>query len=318
MDQGMRLPYADQPGLIDRFTGCLIGLACGDAIGGPAEFYRRGRFTPITGMQGGGKFKLQAGEWTDDTAMSLCLAESLVECQGMNVLDQMQRYWRWADEGYHSTRSTAFGVGKTVAEALCSFHRTGNPLAGPTRPRSSGNGSIMRLAPVAMYFHGRPEILLDAAELSSRTTHGSEECVAACRFMAAILHRCLEGVSTKEETLSWASTLILPKELSRLADQRFRHADISEIQGTGYVVDSLEAALWCFWHTETYEEAVLQAANLGDDTDTTAAVCGQIAGAYYGISTIPLPWLASLHSIEHITQMAESLFQSSSKNHLLI
>ncbi|WP_255683371.1 ADP-ribosylglycohydrolase family protein [Luteimonas sp. MHLX1A] len=296
--------------LKQRYLGSILGLACGDAIGGPVEFYRRGRFPEVTGMHGGGKFQLQPGEWTDDTAMALCLAESLLECGGVDPLDQMQRYWRWANDGRHSTRPHAFGLGKTVAAALGRFRRTGQPLAGSSAPNSAGNGSLMRLAPIALYFHSRPGELLAAAELSSRTTHAAETCLASCRYLVAALHAALAGAPDKDAVLAWASTLDLPDEMLRIRERRFQDADIATISGSGYVVDSLEAALWCFWTTESLEAAVLQAANLGDDADTTAAICGQLAGAFYGAGAIPAPWLEALHYQDVLRSMAERLFEA--------
>lgn len=172
---------------------------------------------------------------------------------------------------------------------------------------TSGNGSIMRLAPVAMYFHDEPNLLLHAAELSSRTTHASEECLASCRYLAAVLHCCLSGASGKDAVLAWASKLELPPNMARIREQRFRSVGADEVRGTGYVTECLEAALWCFWHTNTYEDAVLAAANLGDDADTTAAVCGQIAGAYYGLRAIPARWLEELHGREKIERISSDL-----------
>ena len=296
--------------LLDRFEGCLLGLACGDAVGGPAEFHRRGRFPEITGMGGGGKFQLAPGEWTDDTAMALCLAESLLACGGMDPLDQMQRYWRWANEGHHSTRATAFGLGKTVANSLMRFHRTGNPLAGSSAPDTAGNGCLMRLAPVAMYFWNDRQAAIEAAELSARTTHGADECLASCRCLADILVTCFAGATDKEQILSGIATLALPDGLGLITAQVFRDAPREQIRATGYVVDCLEAALWCFWHSGSYAEAVLLAANLGDDADTTAAVCGQIAGAYYGRQGIPDDWAGVLYKRDLIAGMARGLLAS--------
>ena len=295
---------------LDRFRGCLIGLACGDAVGGPVEFYRRGRFAQVTGMDGGGKFHLAPGEWTDDTAMALCLAESLRERGHNDPDDQMQRYWHWANEGHWSTRSHAFGMGKTVATALMAYRRTGNALSGPTSPDTAGNGSIMRLAPVAMFFHGNDAMLLEAAEQSSKTTHGAEESVAGCRFLALLLSRYLAG-EPKDAGLDAAASLDLPVGMDRLSQQSFRTATRDQVRGTGYVVESLEAALWCFWHTSSYAEAVLAAANLGDDADTTAAICGQIAGAFYGFGTIPEDWKSKLLRLDEILTFADSLWRTS-------
>jgi len=292
-----------------RFEGCLLGLACGDAIGGPVEFYRRGRFPPVQGMHGGGKFELRPGEWTDDTAMALCLGESLIASDGSDPLDQMQRYWRWAETGHHSTRPHAFGLGKTVAASLMRFRRSGNPLAGPCDPATAGNGSLMRLAPVAMYFFDDRQAALDAAVLSSRTTHAADECLAACRYLVAILHAALHGAADKATVLAAADDVALPPGMDRIARKDYLTAGADRIHGRGYVVDCLEAALWCFWHATDFEQAVLMAANLGDDADSTAAVCGQIAGAFHGLEAIPQDWRAVLFHYDAIHSLALALRQ---------
>lgn len=291
-----------------RWEGCLLGLAVGDALGAPLEFHRRERITPITGMIEGGKFRMRRGEWTDDTAMALCLADSLIACDGFDAGDQMARYWRWANEGENSTRPRAFGIGKTVAMALGRYQQTGDPWCGSDALSASGNGSIMRLAPVAMRFAGDPS-LADHAEASSRTTHASPLCLSACRLMALLLERALQGETVKAR---WLETADLDQEpyhelLMPLLAGEYRVKSADAIHGSGYVLESLEAALWCLWHTDSFEEAVLKAANLGDDADTTAAVTGQLAGAFYGVAAIPAEWLELLHQRERIREAARQL-----------
>lgn len=294
--------------LLDRFLGCLLGLAVGDATGVAAEFKPRGTFEPITDMVGGGAFHLPAGAWTDDTSMALCLATSLLEKNGFDSQDQMERYWRWYKEGYWSSIGRCFDIGNTTRLALEEFHRNGNPFSGSTDPQSAGNGSIMRLAPVVMLYYPDLEAILHYATKSSRTTHAALECLEACQLLAGIIFRAFQGknkfdVLVEKDLVPLTSDAL--KEIS-LGDY-FEKAE-NHIQGTGYVVQSLEAALWCFWTTESYEEAILKAANLGDDADTTAAVCGQVAGAYYGKSGIPQHWLDKLVMREELEELAEKLF----------
>ncbi len=292
---------------LDRYEGCLLGLACGDAVGTAVEFLPRGRFAPLTDMTGGGKFRLRKGEWTDDTSMALCLAESLIECNGFDPLDQMQRYWQWADQGHNSCRPHAFGIGKTVAAALTRFHRTGEPFCGSTDPSSSGNGSLMRLAPIPMYYLNDPDRAMDYAALGSATTHASEECLASCRYFALVLLRALAGERDKAKLFPARLEFDAPETMKRIIDQCFRQVSEAQVSGSGYVVESLEAALWSFWHTDNFRDAILAAANLGDDADTTAAICGQIAGAYYGSSQIPEDWVSSLYRGEDIRRIARQL-----------
>lgn len=293
----------------EKFRGCLLGLAVGDAVGTTLEFKRRGTFEPVTDMVGGGPFNLQPGQWTDDTSMALCLATSLVEQNRFDPRDQMERYCRWAGEGYLSSTGTCFDIGRTVPSALQNFRRTGEPYSGSTNPRSAGNGSIMRLAPIPMFFF--PE--LDKAERhgaeSSRTTHGAIECVDACRLFARIICRALQGRPKHEVALGDSESFVGAEKIVAIARGSYRQKPEAEILGSGYVVECLEAAMWCFTKADSFEAAILMAANLGDDADTTAAVCGQVAGAFYGEIGIPSHWLERLARRWEITQIADQLCQ---------
>ncbi len=292
---------------LDRLRGCLLGLAAGDAVGTTVEFRPRGSFRPLTDMVGGGPFHLQSGQWTDDTSMALCLATSLVECGGFDARDQMERYCRWAETGYLSSTSTCFDIGGTVSAALHRFRQTGEPFAGSRDPYSAGNGCIMRLAPVPLFYY--PDIAAAeafAAE-SSRTTHGAEECLDASRLLARMLIRALTGESKEAVAFADGEDFSASHKIVAIAKGEYRHKIEAEIRGSGYVVASLEAALWCFVRTDSFRDAVLCAANLGDDADTTAAICGQLAGAFYGESGIPATWLERLTMRWEIRELAERL-----------
>jgi ADP-ribosyl-[dinitrogen reductase] hydrolase len=298
----------------DRVRGALVGLATGDAVGTTVEFRPPGSFAPVTDMIGGGPFRLAPGEWTDDTSMALCLAESLIERRGFDPADQMARYLRWRHDGHLSVNGRCFDVGNTVSRALATFERTGDPYAGPTTPDSAGNGSIMRLAPVPMFYRSRPRDAIDACAMSSRTTHGTRVAVEACRYLGALLVGAFAG-ATKEELLSprftpvagyWEEQPLCP-EIAEIAEGSFRAKEPPAIRGTGYAAASLEAALWAFHRSTTFREGCLLAVNLGDDADTTAAVYGQIAGAYYGESGIPAEWRGKLAMWDVIHRYAEGL-----------
>ncbi len=292
-----------------RFVGCLLGLACGDAVGTTVEFRPRGSFEPLTDMVGGGPFNLEPGEWTDDTSMALCLAVSLLESGGFDARDQMERYDRWQREGYLSSNGTCFDIGNTVAAALRRYRRTGEPFSGSTDPYSAGNGSLMRLAPIPMYYVEEPERALQLAAESSRTTHGAREAVDACRLFAQMLVRALRGAE-KESLLFESAPEVEPAPaIAAIARGEYRKKGREEIQGSGYVVRSLEAALWCFLRTRSYREAILCAANLGDDADTTAAICGQIAGAHYGVEGIPAAWRERVAMGPFLEKIARRLYQ---------
>ncbi|MHA7835089.1 MAG: ADP-ribosylglycohydrolase family protein [Algiphilus sp.] len=294
----------------DRATGCLVGLACGDAVGAPVEFFPRGRFRPLTGMRGGGKFQVQPGQWTDDTSMALCLSDSLIAVDGFDPLDQMERYYRWAETGYNSSKAEAFGLGKTVLRAFVQFRTTGDAYCGPVAEKFSGNGSLMRLAPIPIFFHRNVEEVRHFAALSSKVTHASETCLAACAAFSEILHNALLGMP--REALFGASGGRIEAFLAAYGIGDFRTKTADQVKGSGFVIECLEAALWAFWNTERFEQAILAAANLGDDADTTAAVCGQLAGAYYGMGGIPQTWRTRLHEASRIERCARALLRGPS------
>lgn len=273
------------------------------------EFKRRGSFPPVTDLTGGGPFRLRAGQWTDDTSMALCLASSLVEKGGFDAADQMQRYVRWHEEGDWSSTGRCFDIGGTTSAALARFTRTGNPVAGSTDPDSAGNGSIMRLAPVPMCFAGDVEKAVHYSAESSPTTHAAAECVDACRLFGGILVRTLLGAPEEEVLMAEAPAFAGAGRIVEIARGSSRSKDERAIKGSGYVVASLEAALWCFDRTGSFDAAVLQAANLGDDADTTAAVCGQVAGAFYGVQGIRGDWLQKLAMRAEIEALAAKLFE---------
>ena len=298
----------------DRFRGCLLGLAAGDALGTTLEFKRPGTFEPIDDMVGGGPFDLQPGQWTDDTSMALCLATSLLERGRFDAMDQMQRHVRWWREGYLSSTGTCFDIGNTVSGALSRFMRHGDPYAGSIEPHTAGNGSLMRLAPVPMYFAGHAAEAIAMAADSSRTTHGAHEAVDACRYFAGLLVGALWGVD-KDTLLSpgycpveglWEREPPV-HEIARVAAGSFKHLHPPDIKGTGYVVDALEAALWAFHRSDGFREGALLAVNLGDDADTTGAIYGQIAGAHYGAESIPASWRAKMTMLTEITSLADQL-----------
>ncbi len=299
----------------DRFRGCLLGLAAGDALGATNEFKPPGTFEPIDEMVGGGELGLKPGQWTDDTSMALCLATSLIERRGFDAADQVRRYVRWWIEGYLSSTGHCFDIGNTVRAALARFLDTGEPYAGSSHPRSAGNGSLMRLAPVPMYFAGDTAEAIDRSADSSRTTHGAVEAVDACRYFGGLLVGALHGVE-KDTLLSSGYSPVeghwekrpLADRITDIANGSFKHREPPEIKGSGYVVESLEAALWAFDRSQDFRDGALMAVNLGDDADTTGAIYGQIAGAYYGVNSIPVGWRDLLTINAEIMSMADSLY----------
>lgn len=295
------LPDTGPEAVRDRAIGALLGLAVGDALGTTGEFQARDSYPRITDLVGGGPFSLPVGAWTDDTAMALALAASLHEQRGLDEADLMTRFLAWREEGAYSCTGTCFDIGITVSQALSRFKRTGDPIAGATDPMSAGNGSLMRLSPVAIRYWQDDATRRDVAARQSRTTHGAPEAVDACVVFADMLAEAIAGRPCHE--------VMRP----RLAHYSGRIPDVlagswrgqtrMTIRSSGYVIDSLEAALWCVARTGSFAEAVLLAANLGSDADTVAAITGQLAGALYGKAGIPARWIERLawsHQIETI------------------
>src|ERR1700733_5057657 len=248
----------------DRYLGCLLGLAVGDAVGTTVEFRPRGSFEPLTDMVGGGPYDLRPGQWTDDTSMALCLAESLLAHGGFDARDQMGRYLNWWKWGYLSSTGTCFDIGGTVLSALERFESSGEPFSGSLDPETAGNGSLMRLAPVALFYAPNIDEVVKFSALSSLTTHGAREAVECCQLLGFVLARCFSDVSKREVSDGVCLSFTEPKVWGLAAGQ-YLNKSRDEIRGSGYAVASLEAALWCFHSTSTFETAVLEAANLGED-----------------------------------------------------
>ena len=291
---------------MDRAIGALLGLGIGDAVGTTLEFKAPGTFTPLDDMIGGGPFRLAAGAWTDDTSMALCLAESLIECNSFDAHDQMTRYLKWWKLGYLSSTGKCFDIGKTTKDALSRFEESGNPYSGSVDPRMAGNGSLMRLAPVVLYYYSSIDDAIHYAGESSRTTHGAPEAIECCQLLASVLVKAISG-EEKSVVLNCSTFTFSKPKVKALAEGQYKTKTISQIQGSGYSVASLEAALWCFYNSTSFREALLMAANLGDDADTTAAITGQIAGAFYGIDNIPIHWQNLLYKRKEIKDIALKL-----------
>jgi len=292
----------------DRARGALLGLAAGDAIGTTVEFSPPGTFLPLSDMVGGGPFHLDAGQWTDDTSMALCLAESLVERGGHDPGDQMSRYARWWREGYCSATGRCFDIGITTRRQLERFLRTGDPHDPDVDEEAAANGSLMRLAPVSIRWFHDPEAVVARAAASSRTTHPATRPVDACRLLAAMTAALIRGVPPEDVFGdSFATPGGLHPAVEEVARGSWRRKQPPAIRGTGYCVASLEAAIWATAGADDFRAAVLRAANLGDDADTTAAIAGQLAGARFGAARIPPRWLELLAMRERIEWLADAL-----------
>ena len=287
----------------DRALGAFLGLAVGDALGTTLEFQDRDSQPPHTEMLGGGVFDLAPGQWTDDTSMALALADSLVAHPTLDATDLMQRFVAWGERGDYSCTGTCFDIGITTRQALQRFTVTGNPFAGSDASDTAGNGSIMRLAPVALVALSDAALAERLAVDQSRVTHAAPACLDACRFMVEVLRELIAGGEAPfrpREPGAFPSI----KDLVRGA---YTGKTRKEIRSTGYVVDTLEAALWAVQRTTNFEDALVLAVNLGGDADTVGAVAGQLAGARYGLSGIPRRWLAPLAWRDRLEAVAADL-----------
>ena len=288
--------------VINRKRGALIGLAVGDAMGASIEFRAPGAFEPVTTYRAGGPFNLEAGQWTDDTSMALALADSLG--QGWDVNDQARRYPSWWQGGKYSVNGVCFDIGGTTLSGLSNFSKTGDATASGSQI-GQGNGSIMRLSPVSIRYSSLiasdPARLAALADATSAVTHATAECRYAARVLALILAGLIEGY-TREQVLapqgpvlsSVLSDTDMPPAIAQVAHGSYRNNNPPAIRGTGHVVKSLEASLWAFHDAADFSSAVLKAVNLGEDSDSTGAVTGQLAGAFFGETSIPADWLAGL------------------------
>ena len=291
-----------------KAVGALVGLAVGDALGTTLEFERRDIHPLHTEILGGGTFQLTRGEWTDDTSMALCLADSLLANDGFEPSDTMNRYIRWMNNGENSVRGKCFDIGCNTRWALRRYEREGDPFCGDSRPESAGNGSLMRLAPVPIFYCRNLNRSKEVAILQSRLTHAADEALEACEFFAELLYESINGFSKQEvlRTRKWHGC----PAIADIASGGWKSKTRDQIQSTGYVIHSLEAAVWCVYGANSFEEALIKAVNLADDADTVGAITGQLAGALWSCDSIPKRWLKVLQWKDHIEDLADKLFRA--------
>ncbi|KAL2396958.1 hypothetical protein ABEF93_005225 [Exophiala dermatitidis] len=337
----------EPPSLSSRVRGGLVGLAVCDALGGPVEFKQRGTFAKVTSILPNDNFGVGAGFFTDDTSMALCLGHSLVDCHGESKLvDQVRRYLDWWKNGYMSSTGKTFDIGVATLRALETWSHELDAKYNHLQPDSveaeealreiekkirdtfseekyCGNGSLMRVLPTALIARSEPEAV-ELARESSLTTHPHLRCVHACMIYATIVYQALNGASKTELAVSLGETVnddagnvtdydLEPELKDRL--QRYRALGdweataVEEIKSSGYVVDTLEASLWAFFKSNSFEEGAVLAVNLGDDADTVGAVYGGLAGAFYGIEQVPERWRRDLQRIDLVEELVEKILK---------
>ena len=288
-----------------------MGLAVGDAVGTTNEFKVAGTFKPITDMVGGGPFLLKPGQWTDDTSMALCIADSLLAKGHYDSFDVMERYQRWFSKGYRSSTDRCFDIGGQVRAALFDFEHEQRVPVTAKRSNRAGNGAIMRLAPVVIagFEHREIREIVVTAGLSARETHYSVEAEAATEVFAALLVGALLGWAPEHIiNVGWASTgpafdEMAARVISTDPDERASW----ESETSGYIVHGLRLAVHGLLDFPSFKDATLAIANMGGDSDTNAAIYGQLGGAFYGIEAIPASWRSTLHQGEEIDELARAL-----------
>lgn len=310
--------------MLETIRSAVLGHAVGDALGVPAEFIPRTVLArnPITGMQGGGVHNQLPGTWSDDTSMLLCTLANLTETGG-DPDDLMARFTDWVWDGRYSARGDVFDLGTTVRHAVINYARGTRALdCGERGEYACGNGSLMRIAPVALWLTAKPDLPpLDAIRMVhdySACTHANPRCQMACGILCAVISALCRDRSR------WAVRQAITRIMGFYREQpdfarvypnfhRMKCVDrlpLSAVASTGYVIDTLEAALWCLMTTSSYRDCVLKAVNLGDDADTTAAVAGGLAGLMYGVEAIPEEWLAALPKRKKIETLCRDFADS--------
>ncbi|AFM60399.1 ADP-ribosylarginine hydrolase Tri1 [Enterobacter cloacae] len=298
----------------DNALGALVGLAVGDAVGTTLEFKSRDS-EHVSDMQGGGPFILNAGEWTDDTSMALCVAETYLAENRMNT-DTLRKFLlRWYQTGENSSNGRCFDIGNTTRFALEQYLHVGPSWYGNTEKHTAGNAGLVRQAPVSIFRRKSLRAIYFESQAQSRATHGAVESIDACQFLGLILHHLING-HQKEEAFS-PHVFPLCARVMIINAGEYKHKARHQIRSSGYVIDTLEAAMWAVWNTDNFRDAILLATNLADDADSVAATAGQLAGALYGYSEIPQDWKDKLVQHERIAALAGDLFDRAPEDNFL-
>lgn len=312
----LRESGADSSSLADRSRGALMGLMLGDALGMPLEFSARD-VKHVSGLEKGGPFNLNRGYWTDDSSLAFCTAYSLSKCSGFNAHHLMEGYSLWYRYGVFSSTGECFDIGNATRQAIESYLRSGDPYSGSADPNTAGNGSLMRLAPIPIYYSDSFLRTVQFAAESSKLTHKAVEAVDSCRYFAALLHGALNGES-KEKLLDglyapdpdYWRLHPLCSSVEKIALGSYKKKERRQISSSGYVIHTLEAALWAFFRNDDFRSGALEAVNLADDSDTVGAVYGQLAGAFYGEQELPLDWISKIYKLQAAYHFAQDLLQA--------
>lgn len=273
----------------DKIKGSFIGLFVGDAVGTTLEFKEIGHQPRITDMIGGGVFRLNPGEWTDDGSMALCIAKSIIDKKSVDKKDIMRLFARWFLYGENASNGKCFDVGGTCNRYINAFiNSKGVYNDAENHVWEAGNGSIMRLVPAIIPYIDDEKAAISAAIQQSLVTHGNSEVLTYCEKLTKVIVGCINGVYP-------------------VVDDEIKNTSEDELATSGYVVDTYDAAMWAFWNTDNFRDCILAAANLCGDADTIAAVAGQVAGAWYGYSDIPKEWIDKLAKKDELLSVCDDL-----------
>lgn len=310
--------------MFEKIKSILFGVAVGDALGVPVEFMGRGALeeNPVIDMRAYGSHNQPKGTWSDDSSMTFCLVESLIK--GYDLEDIANNFVKWCYEDYWTPHGQVFDIGIGTQKAIDRVMNKSFPVevCGGMSEMDNGNGSLMRIAPLAIYLKGMDiQKRYELIQQVSSITHGHIRSVIGCFIYIELILELMEG---KDKVVAYQSmkktgALFLEKiDVNKSEIQQYKkilHDDIREypqstLKGSGYVVESLEASLWCFLTSDSYKEAVLKAVNLGQDTDTTGAITGGLAGLYFGYDTIPIDWVDVIAKKEEILNLCKRFEKS--------
>ncbi len=306
--------------LAERARGAVLGILAGDALGVPVEGMGRDEFPVVEGMRGGGSHGMQPGTFSDDGSMNLCTLESLVEKRGLDEDDLGDRLVRWLFGRHWAARRFTFGFGFTTREAILRIQGgTKAAKAGLAEETDNGNGSLVRVFPVALLAHARGATLRETVDLAHRAsaiTHAHPRaklcCGLACLLARGLLdgttaHASVEHMREQAQDLyasdPWNSEY---RHVQALMERDYRYVERHEVRSSGYCVETLEAAIWCILREKPFAETVLEAVNLGEDSDSVGAVAGALAGMIHGASAVPEEWRKELARIDEIEALVAS------------
>lgn len=295
----------------------IIGFAVGDAFGVPVEFTKRSQRKRelLTEMIGNGSHQVPEGTWSDDTSMSLATFDSIRECGNINYEDIMDKYCDWIFKKKYTATDQVFDVGSTTGYAIDNYYKNNkSPIeCGGRQEGDNGNGSLMRMLPIVYYLHYIEldyVTKIDIIKNYSSLTHGHEVSILGCTIYYDYMNNLLNGMNKEDAYLELdvdKYRLYFSEEsierYRRILKHELKAAIEDDIKSTGYVVDTLEAAIWVTLNTNSYEEAIIEAVSLGDDTDTIGAITGSIAATIYGIEAIPERWITKLRKIDYIKNL---------------